>query len=389
MTSLKDALRKVLRNVKVKTQITDIKNIKNGSLAEDIKSKRDNPYYNNSLLDGFAFRASDTKKNYSFKINGELAVGENKKIRYQKNTCYRISTGGKILSPYDCMLPYEKVTVANGIVKIPSAIKKLTNIRLRGSDFKKNKVLIKKNQFITPAKKLLLKSSGNQKIKLYQKPNLFLFCSGDEITDKVALNEKTINSIPEYFELYQDQFNFNFKYLGIVKDNKRELDKIFSKISKIKNSIIVSTGGVSAGHKDYFPNYLKQKKYNILFHKIKMQPGRPTLFAKKNDNYYFGLPGNPISTIVGFHLLISPLILKLQNQEIKIKSSNILHNYSKNQNLAQIRRAWLNEKGLKIISDQESYKLNSLVKANTWVILDQNKKLIKKGKKVKYIDYDN
>ena len=120
-----------------------------------------------------------------------------------------------------------------------------------------------------------------------------------------------------------------------------------------------------------------------------MQPGRPTLFAKKNDNYYFGLPGNPISTIVGFHLLISPLILKLQNQKIKIKSSNILHNYSKNENLTQIRRAWLNEKGLEIISDQESYKLNSLVKANTLVILDQKKKLVKKGEKVKYIGYDN
>ena len=389
MTSLKDALSKVLKNAKVKTHFTHIKNIKKGSLAEDIKSKRDNPYYNNSLLDGFVFKASDTKKNYSFKINGELAVGENKKIRYQKNTCYRISTGGKILSPYDCMLPYEKVAVSNGIVKIPGAIKKLTNIRLKGSDFKKNKVLIKKNQFITPAKKLLIKSSGNQKIKLYEKPNLFLFCSGDEITDKVELNEKTINSIPEYFELYQDQLNYNFKYLGIVKDNKRELDKIFKKISKIKNSIIVSTGGVSAGHKDYFPDYLHKKKYQILFHKLKLQPGRPTLFAKKNDNYYFGLPGNPISTIVGFHLLISPLILKLQNQEMKIKSSNLLHNYSKNQNLTQIRRAWLNEKGLKIIPDQESYKLNSLAKANTWVILDQNKKLIKKGEKVKYIDYDN
>lgn len=130
MTSLKDALRKVLKNVKVKTQITHIKNIKNGSLAEDIKSKRDNPYYNNSLLDGFAFKASDTKKNYSFKINGELAVGENKKIKYQKNTCYRISTGGKILSPYDCMLPYENVTVTNGVVKIPGTIKKLSLIHI-------------------------------------------------------------------------------------------------------------------------------------------------------------------------------------------------------------------------------------------------------------------
>jgi molybdopterin biosynthesis enzyme len=81
--------------------------------------------------------------------------------------------------------------------------------------------------------------------------------------------------------------------------------------------------------------------------------------------------------------------MKMQNQIIKTKTANMLHSYSKNPNLTQLRRAFVNEKGIKIIPDQESYKINSLVKANAWIILDQKTKLIKRGEKVKYIEYEN
>jgi molybdopterin molybdotransferase len=389
MTSYKEALKKVLKVSKKLKKNEMIDGLKNHVLCKNIKAKRDNPLFNNSLLDGFVFKSSDTIKNSIFKIHGELAVGENKKINYIKNSCYKISTGGKIILPYDCMLPYEKVKIIDGLVKIPSKIRKLQNIRLKGSDFKRGNLLIKKNEQLTPAKRLLIKSSGNKTILTYDTPKIFLFCSGDEISDKITFNEKVINSIPEYISSFSQKYNFDFKYLGIVKDNKKSILNIFSKIKKFKNSIIISTGGVSAGHKDYFSKFLIQKKYKILFHKIGMQPGRPTLFAIKNNQYYFGLPGNPISTIVGFHFLVLPLVLSMQNQKLKFKNSKILHSYNKNPNLTEFRRGYVNQNGIKIISDQESYKLNSLVKANCWLLLDQKNKIIKKGDWVKFIDYEN
>jgi len=389
MTSYKEALQKVLKVSKKNKKKQTTNTLKNEVLAENITAKRNNPYYNNSLLDGFAFKSSDTSKNSLFKICGELAVGENKNIKYIKNHCYRISTGGKIISPFDCMLPYEQVEVIDGLVQIPSKVKKYQNVRLEGSDFKKGNLLIRKNEKLSPAKKLLIKSSGNKIISTYEKPNVVLFCSGDEITDTIANNEKIINSIPEYFKSFSDQYNFNFQYLGIVKDSKISINKTFSKVKNLKNTIIISTGGVSAGHKDYLPKFLKQKKYKIQFHRIGMQPGRPTLFAVKNNNYYFGLPGNPISTIIGFHFLVIPLILSMQNQKVDFKKSKLLHNYKKNPNLTELRRAFINEKGVKIIPDQESYKLNSLTKANCWLLLDQKNKVIKKGEIVKLIEYEN
>ena len=389
MLSYQEALNKVLKSAKTSKVKSNLNKIENSYLAGDIKAKKDNPYFNNSLLDGFAFKSSDTNKSQIFKIKGELAVGEQKQISYEKNTCYRISTGGKIIPPFDCMLPYEKVIIIDGLVQITKRVKKNENVRLKGSDFKKGQLLIKKNKKITPAAKLLIKSSGNKESEIYDKPNLVLFSSGDEITDKIEINEKIINSIPEYFQSYQNQLNFNFKYLGIVKDNQKSIKNIFSKIKSLKNTIIVSTGGVSAGHKDYFPKFLKSQNFNILFHKIKMQPGRPTLFAKRKSNYYFGLPGNPISTITGFHFLIAPMILAMQNQKIIFDQANLLHSYAKNPNLTQLRRGFITNKGIEIIPDQESYKINSLVKANCWLLLDQKSSLIKKGELIKYVTYEN
>ena len=389
MTSYKEALKKVLKTSKKNKVKIYTKYLNNEVLAENIKAKRNNPFYNNSLLDGFAFKSSDTVKNSFFKINGELAVGEKKAIQYDKNTCYRISTGGKIIAPFDCMLPYEQVEVIDGLVQIPSKIRKYQNVRLEGSDFKRGKVLIKKNEKLSPAKKLLIKSSGNHIATTYETPNVVLFSSGDEISDHIENNEKVINSIPEYFRSFTSKFNFSFTYLGIVKDNHKAINNVFSKIKNLKNTIIISTGGVSAGHKDYFPKFLKQQKYKIQFHRIGMQPGRPTLFAVKDSKYYFGLPGNPISTIVGFHFLVIPLILSMQNRKVSFKTTKLLHNYKKNPQLTELRRAFVNQKGVKIIPDQESYKLNSLVKANCWLLLDQKNKLIKKGDLVKLIDYEN
>ena len=144
MTSYKEALHKVLKVSKVNKKKEFIKNVKNETISENIYAKKDNPSFNNSLLDGFVFKSSDTKKNSHFKLNGELAVGQTKKIKYVKNTCYRVSTGGKIIPPYDCMLPYEQVEVIDALIEIPKKIKKFNNVRLRGSDFKKGDLLIKK-----------------------------------------------------------------------------------------------------------------------------------------------------------------------------------------------------------------------------------------------------
>ena len=99
------------------------------------------------------------------------------------------------------------------------------------------------------------------------------------------------------------------------------------------------------------------------------------------------MPGNPISTIVGFHFLITPLLLKLQSKILKLKNGRLLQNYKKNKKLTLFLRGKTDNKTLKILSGQESFRIKSLVNANCWIKLNQKKSIVKKGSRVDYYDY--
>jgi len=256
---------------------------------------------------------------------------------------------------------------------------------------KKNSLIFKKGTQIQASTLLAAKTLGISKIEVYSKPKIILFCSGDEISDNPSHINKTINGISEYLESFKNKYNYDFEYLGVVKDSKKDLKKVYNKIkkNKLKNTIFISTGGVSMGHKDFIPSALKKNKYKIIFHKMNMKPGRPTLFARKKDNFYFGLPGNPIATIVGFHFLIVPLIKKLQSKKISWNTGVLSNSQIKKSDMALLLRGKRKNRNIKILPGQESYKISTLLKANCWVLLDQNNSFIKRGSKVKYISYEN
>ena len=360
-------------------------------VAENLYSKKSNPSFDNSLLDGYAAKSSDIKKNKKLNIIAKLSAGENKKIPYKKNACFQVATGCPVQKPYDCMIPYEQVDREGKFILCKKSIRPYENIRKAGSDYKKKSLILRKGTKISASQLLAAKTLGISNVKVFAKPTVILFCSGDEISDNPNVADKTINGISEYFNSFKEQYNYNFIYLGIVKDKAKDLKKIYNALKKNKkeNVIFVSTGGVSMGHKDFIPSMLKKYDYKIIFHRMNMKPGRPTLFARRNSSFYFGLPGNPISTIVGFHFLIMPLVLKLQNIQFKWKIGILNTNQIKNKKMSLFLRGSVMNKKINILPGQESYKISTLVNANCWVLLDQNKSLVKKGSNVKYINYEN
>ena len=391
MLNYHQAVQKVIATAKKKIIRIPLTEALNFTLAKSIYAKKDNPSFNNSLLDGYAAKSTDVQKNKLLKIIGSISAGSLKKITYQKDSCIQIATGCPIIEPFDCMIPYEQIEKNGSYISSKVHIRKFDNIRKQGTDYKKNSLIIAKDKIICAQDILAAKTLGITKVDVYEKPRIVLFCSGDEITESSDNKNKIITAMAEYFDSYKHQYHFNFTYLGIVKDNSKDLKKIYNQISKVRgNTIFISTGGVSAGHKDFIPMMLNKNKYKILFHKILMQPGRPTLFATKGNNYYFGLPGNPISGIVGFHFLIHPLLQSIQNKNTQVwKMATISHNYKKNKKLTQFIRAKFVKNKVTILPGQESYKLSTLVKANCWLMLDQTKSLIKKGEQVKYLSYEN
>ena len=315
--------KKILKKAKINIQDEEIllKNSLNRAIAKDIYSPSDHPLSDNAAFDGFAINSKDTnninKKNSKhFKIIGSIAAGNtplNRKVK--KFEAIEIMTGGIILKPFNTIVPIEQIVFFPNKKKpktivINKKINKYDHVRFKGSDYRKNQLIIKKGTIILPNHILALKTLGVKKIKVKKKINILFFSTGNEVSnlDKIPI-WKVRNSNSHYIKSLNDNFLFNFRNGGILKDHHKRLFK--SKINimlKSKTDIIITSGAVSAGKYDFIPGVVKKFRTSHYFKSVMIRPGKPILFAKIKDKAIFGLPGNPISTAACFRFFVYPFI---------------------------------------------------------------------------------
>ena len=371
--------------------------------ASDIFCKVDNPIGNNSAFDGYAINSIDTKnlskkKGKLFKILGTIAAGDkplNKKIK--KFQTIEIMTGAIIPKVFDTIIPIEQIVFYPNkkrpkYILINKKIKKHQNVRFKGSDYKKNDLLIKKGNILQSHHVLALKTLGIKFIKVKKKPNILFFSTGNEISNQEKIPDwKVRNSNNYYIQSLQKNFLFNFKYGGILRDKH---EKIFIKeIKKMFNSsidIILTSGAVSAGKFDFVPKVVKKFKLSNYFKNVEIRPGKPILFAKikgKNKTI-FGLPGNPISSAACFRFFVYPYLLSLLGIKDEKPLKAILKNeFNKKINFTRFVKSKLNttQNGkveVEVLKGQESFRIQSFVKSNVWTLLPSGKTKFKKGEVV-------
>ena len=413
MKSYSQAL-KILKKSKILINNEYIKSSKslNRVCAENIRSDVYYPSSNNSAFDGYAINSRDTKnlnkKSFKlFKIIGSISAGSKpitKKIK--KFQTVEIMTGGIIPKNFDTVIPLEQITFFPNqnrakYILINKKVKKNTHIRFKGSDYKKNDLLIKKGTIVESAHILALKTLGIRNIKVKKKPNILFFSTGNEISNKKKIPEwKVRNSNSHYIQSLNKNFLFNFKDGGILKDNHQIIFR--KKINKMINSkidIIVTSGAVSAGKFDFVPIEVKKFKLSNYFKSVTIRPGKPILFAKiKGKNkVIFGLPGNPISSAACFRFFVYPYLSNLLeiNEEKSIKA--IMKNeFTKKINFTHFVKSKLNttKNGkieVEILKGQESFRIKSFNKSNIWTLLPSGKSKFKKGNVVDcfFLNYSN
>tara|TARA_B100001121_G_scaffold151035_1_gene132132 strand:- start:921 stop:2162 length:1242 start_codon:yes stop_codon:yes gene_type:complete len=366
--------------------------------SEDIFSKSNYPISNNTALDGFALNSKETnkankKRQIKLKILKTFAAGDNPKIKkIKKYSCIEVMTGTIIKKPFDAIIPYEQSNIIKHDKKkylsIKKKIKKFENIRLEGSDFKKGQIILKKGDLINSSDILVLKTLGISKIKVKKKVKIVIFPTGNEITNKKNISPWQIrNANGSYINALSKILPIHVIEKKILRDND---DQKFLKKLKIciKNKIdlIITIGGVSAGRYDFVPNIIKKYKRKFYFKNSKIRPGKPILFSKINSNTaFFGLPGNPVSTVACFRFFVLPYIFKstkhLGAKPIKAK---LLNNFNKNKNFTRFIKGILkiSKNGtseFKILNGQESYKIKPLSDSNAWGQLKDGKSFFKKG----------
>ena len=368
----------------------------------DVRSPSVNPLCNNTAFDGFAVIAKETKgislKNKKkFKIIKTVAAGDAPKIKnYRKNSVIEIMTGALIPKPFDSVLAVEKAKYfptkkQPTHIIIDKEVKKFSFIRFAGEDYKLNDLVVRKGEIIQPKHIMALTTLGIKNIKVKKKPKITFLSTGNEIVNYKSKNIspwQVRNSNTHYFKSFGENLHFNIVDGGIIKDNK--LHKFQNILEKLKNSdtdIIVTSGAISAGQRDFIPGFISKFGFKKCFKGVSIKPGRPILLSKlkKNNKLFFGLPGNPISAAAGFRFFIYPLIRKSLAMEIENKFTAKLSNtYFKVKNFTHFVRCFMkiNNKGvvqLEVLEGQQSNKIKSFVKANCWGIFNEGKSKFKKG----------
>lgn len=289
-------------------------------LAEDITSDIDIPSFNKSAMDGYGLCKCDADK--PLKIIQTVQAGETPIKQLKQCECVKIMTGARLPDNADYVAKIEDTHIdRNGFVIIDQ-IENKPNIRFAAEDIRKGEVILKKGTLIRPQEIASLATVGKTKLSVYKQPKIAVASTGNELTEPTNKpNDVQIRNSNAYQIIAQcNQIGINAKYYGIVEDTLEDTIEHIQKMME-QSDVILFSGGVSMGDFDFVPKALDKLGFKKIFHTIAVQPGKPTLMAQKDIQYFFGLPGNPVSSFMQFELIVKPFIYKLMGHEYKAKTA--------------------------------------------------------------------
>lgn len=373
-------------------KIVPINKALNEICAKDIVAIKDLPCFDNSALDGYAFNHKNAGK--TLKIKGIIYAGEKKEFNLKDDECYKIMTGAIMPKGADTVLRIEDANVKNDVLFLPNEIKKFDGYRLKGEEVTKGKILIKKGEILTPRKIMLLASQGISEVEVYKKPKIALFSSGDELKEpwQKADEYEIYNANASGIEALLKNNGFKSKYLGIIKDEPLTIKESFEKCFK-EFDFVITSGGASAGDKDYMDEILKDFGFKEIFDHVNIKPGRPTKCFIKDEKIVFVLAGNPTAAYLLAFLLVIPTLKKLINQNndfFEISKTKFSGNLKLKSGRINTILGIYDNFCFKVIDDNKfgSGTISPLAKATHLYLSDLDKKELKDGEIIEILKLD-
>ncbi|HUX00088.1 MAG TPA: gephyrin-like molybdotransferase Glp [Phycisphaerae bacterium] len=287
-------------------------------LAEAVASDADLPPFDKSAMDGFAVRAEDLARLPAELIVGEsLPAGTAPARRVERGTCARIMTGAPVPAGADVVVRVEHTGPAAagaGRVRILRSDLPRRNICIRGEDVRQGETVLQIGRLLGPAAIGLLASVGRGEVRIVRRPAVAVLATGDELVSVSAVPGPGQIRDANSWSLLAclGRAGARAEHLGVARDTEDDLRK---KIARgMKRDVLLVSGGVSVGDWDLVPKVLRSLGVEVHFAAIRMKPGKPTLFGTHGRGLVFGLPGNPVSTLVAFHLFVWPALRKMMGR---------------------------------------------------------------------------
>ncbi|PHS07015.1 MAG: molybdenum cofactor biosynthesis protein [Blastopirellula sp.] len=289
-------------------------------LAEDVCSDIDSPPHDKAMMDGYAILAEDLQQGKAqLKIIEEVTAGQVPTKALSSGEATRIMTGAPVPTGATAVVMIERTTVADDspeLVAINDAsIVAGKNIMLQATSLKTGQVVLPKGTLIRPIEIGILSEVGRVEVLVQPRPSLAVLCTGNELVSPEIKPGPGIirNSNGPMLSAQAQNVGAEVHYLGIGRDDEAELKSLITQ--GLQHDVLVLSGGVSAGVLDLVPKLLADQDVKQVFHKVSIKPGKPIWFGVKDHGdrktLVFGLPGNPVSSMVCFELFVRQAIGKL------------------------------------------------------------------------------
>ena len=320
MISVNDAQSIIQKNIfELKSESVDLRSSSGKILSNNIKAKFPSPSFDNSAMDGFAVRSSDTfgatrTSTVSLKNIDESSAGSPSDLILKKGECIQCMTGAKIPKGADAIIMVEDTSGFSNDknVQIMIEVKRGQHIRKMGEEINEGDILIEKGTIITTSEIGVCASFGYSELAVSKKPKVAIFATGNELIEpgKDLKEGEIYNSNLFLFADLVKKAGSKILMRNVIKDDKSSL-KSFLLEALETCDVIISSGGVSMGRYDYVREVFIDLGVKEHFWKVAQKPGKPFFFGTNNQSLIFGLPGNPVSSYIGFMIWVWPVLKQL------------------------------------------------------------------------------
>jgi molybdopterin molybdotransferase len=290
-------------------------------LAADARSVVDLPPFDRSAMDGFAVRAADTSPGVGLRLLGDVAAGSMPSVTVEPGSAAPISTGAAIPQGADAVLQSEHAAAANGTVTPDRVVPPGCHVRRRGEDVRSGDVLAAAGDRLTLPRMSALASAGVGSVEVHRPPRLTVMVTGDELLPPGAP--------PEPGRIHESN-GLLVSLLGgaagaVTGDTVRIPDDRATTIEAVRAGlmdadVLVVSGGVSVGPHDHVRPAFEASGVEEVFWRVRLKPGKPLWFGRRGRTLVFGLPGNPLSAIVGTAMFVAPALRRLSGERNALPS---------------------------------------------------------------------
>ena len=370
MIELEEARQRILDAIHpTKVETIALPEIDGRILAEDLTAPINLPSFDNSAMDGYAVRASETATGARLQCIGESPAGTVFEGEVGESECVRIFTGSPMPAGANAVVMQEDTRMDGENVEIIEGVKPFENVRLRGEDVKEGDSVGYKGELLSPGHLALLGSCGVETVRVQRQPIIGLLATGNELREPGAklapgeIFESNRQTIARLVELVGAQPRIYPIAPDTLDDTMAALKAAFAECDAV-----VTSGGVSVGEHDYVKAAFEELGGTLDFWKVRIKPGKPFVYGRLDDRFLFGLPGNPVSAFVTFLLLVRPALLKMSgaiNTELPSHPAVLVAPLTNHGDRRHFMRVFVNAEGQAHPAGlQASHAVGPLAKAN-------------------------